>query len=524
MPDTSNTNPVVPESKVVSKKRTKFSFIWLIPLFAAAVGAWIAVNTIRNEGPTITIIFKSAEGLEANKTKILYNGVEVGEINHIRLSEDYQTVIATAKMSPKTEEFLLKDTQFWVVRPQISGATVSGLSTLISGAYIGMEIGRAKEAARKYTALDDAPLEIGGVTGRFYTLKTPQLGSLSKGTPLFFRRLQAGEVESYALDKSGKFLNVVVFVKSPYDQFVRPGTRFWHASGIDLSLSASGLKVQTESMLSILIGGIAFETPAEEQQASPAAANTTFDLFNNRAEAFRPPAFNPHEYKLIFKESLRGLEVGAPVTLNGITIGEVTKIHALYDPQQSEFVAPVTIEVDPERYGVDFVADPTATGMDAETAHQKTIDTFVARGLRAQLKTGSLITGSRYVAMEFFPDAQPVTLDWSQKPLQFPTQPGNLESIESGVAQFVQKLNKVPLEQIGNDLSKTIVGVQTTLTNTDRLLTDANKMFRPGSEFDAQINQTLQQFGGAAQALRVLADYLERHPESLIHGKPGEAK
>src|SRR5215471_21731241 len=169
MPDTSNTNPVVPESKVVSKKRTKFSFIWLIPLFAAAVGAWIAVNTIRNEGPTITIIFKSAEGLEANKTKIRYNGVEIGEVNNIRLSEDYQTVIATAKLSPKTEEFLLKDTQFWVVRPQISGATVSGLSTLISGAYIGMEIGHAKESARNYTALDNAPLEIGGVTGRFFT-------------------------------------------------------------------------------------------------------------------------------------------------------------------------------------------------------------------------------------------------------------------------------------------------------------------------------------------------------------------
>jgi paraquat-inducible protein B len=509
---------------VVSKKRTKFSLIWLIPLFAAAVGSWIAVNTIRNEGPTITIIFKSAEGLEANKTKIRYNGVEIGEINYIRLSDDYQTVIATAKMSPKTEEFLLKDTQFWVVRPQISGATVSGLSTLISGAYIGMEIGHAKESARNFTALDDAPLEIGGVTGRFFTLKAPELRSLSKGTPLFFRRLQAGEVESYELDKSGKFLNVRVFVKSPYDQYVTAGTRFWHASGIDLSLSASGLKVQTESMLSILIGGIAFETPAEGLQSPPAMANATFELWNDREEAFRPPAINPQQYKLIFKESLRGLEPGAPVTLNGITIGEVTKVYAEFDQESFEFIAPVIIQLDPERYGVDFVADRNAAGMDAETAHRKTIETFVARGLRAQLKSGNLLTGSRYVALEFFHDAKPFTLDWSQMPLQFPTQPGNLESIESGVAEFVRKLNKVPLEDIGNDLRKTIVGVQGTLTNTDRLLTDANKMFRPGSEFDAQINNTLQQFGGAAQALRVLADYLERHPESLIHGKSGEAK
>jgi paraquat-inducible protein B len=226
----------------------------------------------------------------------------------------------------------------------------------------------------------------------------------------------------------------------------------------------------------------------------------------------------------VFKESLRGLEAGAPVTLSGITIGEVTKVHAQYDQQTFEFVAPVTIELDPERYGVDFVADLDVAGMDAETVHRKAIETFVARGLRAQLKSGSLITGSRYIALEFFPDAKPVTLDWSQTPLQFPTQPGNLESIETGVAEFIKKLNKVPLEDIGNDLRKTIVGVQTTLTNTDQLLKDANKMVAPGSVLDSQVNQTLQQVGGAAQALRVLADYLERHPESLIHGKPGEAK
>jgi paraquat-inducible protein B len=524
MSDISKNNPVVPESKVVSKKKTRFSLVWLIPIFAAAVGSWIAINTIRNEGPKITIVFKSAEGLEANKTKIRYNGVEVGEITAIRLSEDYQTVIATAKMSPKTEEFLVKDTKFWVVKPQISGANVSGLSTLISGAYLGMEIGRSKESARKFTALVNAPLETGGVKGRFFTLKTPDLRSLGKGTPLFFRHLQAGEVESYELDKSGKYLNVKVFVQSPYDQYVTPDTRFWHASGVDLSLSASGLKLQTESFLSIIIGGIAFETPVEALQAAPAEANTVFNLWNNHAEAFRPAAVNPKEYTLIFKESLRGLEAGAPVTLNGIAIGEVIEIRAQFDQQSFEFVAPVTIQLDPERYGVDFLADHSVAGMDAQTAHRKTLETFVARGLRAQLKTGSLISGSRYVALEFFPDAKPVTMDWSQTPLQFPTQPGSLQSIETDVASFINKLNKVPLEQIGSDLRNTIVGVQTTLTNTDRLLTDANKMFRPGSEFDAQINQTLQQFGGAAQALRVLADYLERHPESLLHGKSGEAK
>ncbi len=239
MSDTQKTNPVVPESKVVSKKRTGFSLIWLIPILAAVVGAWIAINTVRNQGPTITITFKSAEGLEAGKTKIRYNGVEIGEIHAIRLSEDYQSVIATAQMSPRTDEFLVKDTTFWVVRPQISGANISGLSTIISGAYIGMDIGQSKEKGRDFVALKEAPLEVGGVTGSFFTLKTPNLGSVGKGTPLYFRRLQAGEVESYELDKNGKFLNVKVFVQSPYDKFITTDTRFWRVPAAwIISLSA----------------------------------------------------------------------------------------------------------------------------------------------------------------------------------------------------------------------------------------------------------------------------------------------
>lgn len=520
MSDTSKNNPVVPESKIVSKKQTKFSLVWLIPILAAAVGAWIAVNTIRNQGPTITIAFKSAEGLEAGKTKIRYNGVEIGEIHTIRLSEDYQSVIATAQMSPKTEEFLLKDTQFWVVRPQISGANVSGLSTLISGAFIGMEIGQSKEKSRDYIALPEAPLEVGGVTGTFFTLKTPNLGSIGKGTPLYFRRLQAGEVESYELDKSGDFLNVKVFVQSPYDKYVTADTRFWHASGVDLSLTAAGLKVQTESFLSILVGGIAFETPDDGLHPAPPSTNTIFKLFETREAAFRPPPISPQKYKLVFKESLRGLSVGAPVTLSGITIGEVVDIRAQFNPQNDDFVAPVTIQLDPARYGVEFLSDHETTLEE----RRKTLQAFVGRGLRAQLKTGSIISGARYVALEFFPNTPPVTLDWSQLPLELPTRPGSLESIENGISDFVKKLNNVPLEQIGHNLNQTIVGVQGTLTNTDMLLKDANKLIAPGSVLDAQMNSTLQQVGGAAQALRVLADYLERHPESLIHGKPGDAK
>ena len=262
MPDPGNTSPAVPESKAVPRSRTRLSLVWVIPMVAALAGVWIAVTRILSEGPKITIIFQSAEGLEAGKTKIHYNGVDIGTVTTIRLADDHKTVIISAQMAPETDSFLSEDTQFWVVRPRISGSNVTGLGTLISGAYIGLEIGSSKETKRDFVGLEVPPIVTGEVPGRLFKLKTDNLGSLDTGTPIFFRRLQVGQVASYELDPDGKLLTVLVFVRAPYDQYVNPETRFWQASGFDVSLSATGLKVQTQSVLSILIGGIAFETAA----------------------------------------------------------------------------------------------------------------------------------------------------------------------------------------------------------------------------------------------------------------------
>src|SRR6202140_1315668 len=238
MPDRDPPIPSVPDARAVPKKQTRLSAVWLIPILAAALGVWVAVARIRSEGPKITIVFQSAEGLEAGKTKINYRGVDIGTITAIRLTEDHERVIATAQMTPRTEDFLVEDTRLWVVRPRISGANVTGLGTLISGAYIGVEIGSSKEDRRDFVALETPPV-ITGEVGRFFILKTPDLGSLDSGTPIYFRRLQVGQVSSYALDHDGKVLTVKVFVRAPYDQYVNPV----------LSLSASGLKVETQSVL-----------------------------------------------------------------------------------------------------------------------------------------------------------------------------------------------------------------------------------------------------------------------------------
>jgi len=541
MSDSEKPLPHVPQSRAVAKKRTRLSAVWIIPIVAAVAGAWVAVTRIMGEGPKITIVFKSAEGLEAGKTKIEYNGVEVGTLTTVRLSDDHRHVITTAQMEPKTESLLVDDTHFWVVRPRVSGANVSGLGTLLSGAYVGMEIGESQKGKRKFEALETPPVVTTDVAGRYFVLKTPNLGSLDVGTPVFFRRLQVGQIVSYELDKDGSALSLKAFVKAPYDQYVNPDTRFWHASGIDVSLSASGLSVQTQSMLSILIGGVAFETPAADPPLPPAEPNTAFNLFSDRAEAFKPFSRDPQTYVVIFRQSVRGLAPGAPVEFRGIPIGEVTRIDARVDTQTFEFSSPVTIVLDAQRLGVKVEKLPSGT--DLAAVRRKLVDSLVAHGVRAQLQTGNLLTGALFVSFDFFPDAPPATVDWSQTPPRLPTAPGQLEAIEASATSIVKKIDQIPFEAIGNDLQsimkklnqvpikgigddlhKAIGDLDQTLVSGRSTLDNANKLVEPDSALAADLSNTLQEVTRAARSLRVLADYLERHPEALIRGKTEEKK
>jgi paraquat-inducible protein B len=391
-----------------------------------------------------------------------------------------------------------------------------------------MEIGVSKEHKRDFVALETPPVETGEI-GRTFILKTPDLGSLDNGTPVFFRRLQVGEVTSYELDQNGKLLTVKIFVRAPYDQYVNPETRFWHASGIDVSLSATGLKVQTQSVLSILIGGIAFETAATGPVLSPAAANAVFTLYSNRAEAFEPAAQNPQTYELIFNESVRGLAPGAPVEFRGIPIGEVAAVRAQIDLKTFQFSVPVIIHLDPRRLGVNILAQQP--GVDLNTMRRKLIDSLVSHGVRAQLRSGSLLTGALFVAFDFIPGTPPATVDWSQTPARLPTVPGQLEATEATVENIIKKVDKMPLEQIGEnvrqalaDLDLTLVSARGTLVSARGTLEHTDSLTGPNSVQVQQLGNTLQEVSRAARSVRVLADYLERHPEALLRGKKGEAQ
>lgn len=522
MPEQQTPTPPVAAARMVGRRRTRPSLVWIVPALAALVGGWVTVVRILAQGPKITIVFRDAEGLEAGKTKILYRGVEVGILKAIRLTEDHRRVEATAEMQPGTSDVLLDDTQFWVVRPRISGANVSGIGTLISGAYIQMEIGTSPDHRREFVALEEPPVVTRDVPGRQFVLKSSDLGSLDTGTPIYFRRLQVGEVASYELDPDGHALTVRVFVKAPYDQYVTPNTRFWHASGIDVSLSAAGLDVQTQSLLSILIGGIAFATAPNEPVLPPAEPDTVFTLFGDRAAAFKLPARDPQTYTLVFNQSVRGLAAGAPVEFKGIPIGEVTDVQAQFDAETFDFSVRVSLQVDPTRMGVKVLDAPVAAT--SAEVHRQIIDGLVAQGVRAQLRSGNLLTGALYVAFDTFPHAAPVTLDWSHPPVQLPTQPGDLEAAEASVMSIVKKLDQLPLKAIGDDLHKAIVDLDRTLVSARGTLDNADRLIEPGSGLGQELGNTLDEVSRAARGLRVLLDYLERHPESLLRGKPGEGK
>jgi len=526
-----------PRAVAARPSRWRGQFVWLVPIVAVLIGGWLAVQAVLEKGPTITISFATGEGLEAGKTKIKYKNVDIGEIKKVVLSPDHKRVVASAELSRDATNMLVDDTRFWVVRPRISGGTVSGISTLLSGSFVGMDIGTQSAPRRDFVGLESPPVFAAGVPGREFVLKSDDMGSLDVGSPIFFRRLQVGQVTSYALDPDGVGVTFHVFVNAPYDKYVTPDTRFWHASGVDVTLDTSGVKVNTESLVSILIGGLAFQSPPDATDATEAPAQTAFTLFEERAEAMKRHDKIVDTYVLNFKETVRGLNVGAPVDFRGIIVGEVSAIYTSYDPATKRISIPVEIHIFPGRFTSRLASGDKVGRL---TPDRKAFaDYMVAHGLRAQLKTGSLLTGQLFVAVDYFPAATPATIDWNSNPPELPTVPGNLTTLQDSITSLVAKLNKIPIEGISSDLRKTLADAdgllntlntqvapeaRETLSAAREALVSANNAIQPGSALAQSTVDTMRELSRTAASFRALADYLERHPEALIRGKEEEKK
>lgn len=521
---------------VLRKRRTNASLIWLVPILAAIVGASLVVNSWLQAGPSITISFQSAQGLSEGKTPVKYKDVVIGKVEKIRLSGDRSHVLVKVALDKSAKAFATRGTRYWVVRPRIGLGGVSGVDTLFSGAYIGADTGDSSTEEDEFKGLETPPAVTHGEPGKSYTLHADDLGSLDIGSPVYFRRIQVGRVVSYQLDKDGKGVSLAVFIDSPNDRFVNGSTRFWNASGVDVSLGANGLKLNTQSLATVLAGGVAFQDPGAPHDTTPVPDGSSFRLFGDETTAMAPPDGEPHYIRMRFNQSLRGLAVGAPVEFLGVNFGRVVSIRMDYDAKTQRFPLIVGAVVYPDRLGqahTKLEALAKQNGDNADLSHM--IGKLVQHGLRAQARTGNLLTGQLYIALDFLPHAVKANYNPDARPLEIPTAPGSFDKLQEQMADIVDKLDKVPFDRIGNHLDdslasldatlkqvngKTLPSLDDTLHDARRTLGTANDTLSSDSPLQQNMGQTLQELQRTLRSLRVLTDYLGVHPESLLRGRP----
>jgi len=533
---------------VAVKTRSGLSIIWLIPLAAVLIGGWIAYKTMSERGPIITIAFKNAEGIEAGKTKIKYKSIEVGMVKSVQISEDLSHVDLTAELAKGSEAFLREDTLFWVVRPRIGVGEVSGIATFFSGAYIAVDPGEKETTAKSFAGLGQPPIIPADMPGQPFALEASTLGSIDIGSPVYYHQIEAGKVLSYKMDEDGKIVNIEIFVYAPYNKRVQKNSRFWKTSGLDFSLSTEGIKVNTQSMVSLLFGGIAFETPKNFGSVEPAESGHVFTLYESRDDSKESKYKMKQYYVAHFDRSVKGLHPGAPVEFRGMKVGEVSETKLEFHTNSFAFRIPVLIEIEPER--ISIVGDEFKD-------NGKLLDELINKGLRAQLKTGSLLTGQLSIDLKIHPQASSAEIAYENGYPVLPTIPDPWDELTTTVTKLVQSLETFPIEQIGSNLNHTLEGadrlvnssellgalqllnetlretqhlvrtldsqlateVKTTLEQTQKTLSTAESALNSNSPLHHNLITTLQELSAAARSIHLMADYLERHPDALIYGK-----
>jgi paraquat-inducible protein B len=401
-----------------------------------------------------------------------------------------------------------------------------------------MKTGAATLSERQFAGLENPPALSHGPHGRELQLHAARAGSLAMGAPVYFRQFQVGRVIDENLQPDGS-TRVSVFVEAPYDGFVKPETRFWNASGIDVKLGADGLNVQTESLAAVLAGGVAFDDGPTEAISVAASVPGEFTLYKNETEAMAPPDGDPHYVRMRFAQALRGLEVGAPVEFVGVNIGSVVAVDLGYERQNRSFPVIVTAKLYPRRMGQAYEALAAQGKTESVDTLAEFVGTLVNRGLRAQPRSGSLLTGKLYIALDFLPASPRISFDASIRPLELPTVNGTFQELEASIDRLVKKVNDLPLEQIAADLhtdlkdlhetlgdlhGRVLPSAVDTLSALHSTLDSAGRTLDAESPLQRSLAETLSESRSTLQAVRELADYIDRHPDALLRGRRPQKK
>lgn len=551
-----------PEVRVQTGR--SFSIIWVIPIIALLIGGWLTYKAMSEKGPVITISFENADGLEAGKTAIKFKDVEVGKVSKIELKSDLTGVVLTAEMNRDAEPYMKEKTEFWVVRARVAAGEVSGLGTLLSGAYIGCNPSLKGKPVDSFSGLEKPPVMTGGMPGSHFTLKSESLGSLDIGSPIYYRGIKVGQVVGYDFDAAAESIMLKVFINAPYHEKVRENSRFWNASGIDFTMDATGVKMDTQSLVAIMLGGIAFDTILDGKPTGQAKENSSFPLYENR-ERSKEESYAVKKYFLLyFSQSVRGLSKGAPVEIKGIKIGEVINIELQFDKTTENFSIPVLVMIEPARIDALITEEGQVVKgeeMDEEILDEQKTDIssrrtqlLVDKGLRAQLKTGSLLTGQLYVDLDFYPDAVPEKLAIKNGYQVLPTMPTAFAQIVDRADNLLKHIEKIPFEKIGKDVQVAVTDLSALLTelksvsnkiNTetlpkinsetlpriDKSLDELNTTLQgldttlgPESALNYNTSKITDEFLLAIRSLRSLLELLERDPQALLLGKEGDKK
>ena len=546
----------VPEANA---RPTRFSLIWLIPIIVLAIGAYLGWQTVSSQGPTITIEFDSADGLVSGQTQVKHKAVGLGTVEGIELSKDLQQVDVRVRMSARSAPLLTSHAKFWVVRPRLSGLNISGLETLVSGAFIAIDPGPPGGTPEtQFKGLDSPPGIRSDEPGSTFTLTTGSIGSIGQGSPVFFRAVNVGEVLGYKMPVDGRGpISVQVFVKRPYDHFLRKDTRFWDVSGISVVFNGGGLNVQVQSLQALISGGLAFGLPPRRrgEEAAAAPPGTVFDLYPSKEAADSAGYRERFEFVTYLHTSVKGLIVGSPVLLYGLQVGTVTDIGLKIDPKTGEAQVRVAMQIQPERVLPQSEVDRSSMPQSTQA--------LVNRGMRAEVDSANLLTGASVISFVFVQDASPARIAMEGGAIVVPSQAGGLTGITDSLSIVSAKLAALPLEQIGDSLEgllanadgaigspqvrQSLVELNRTMANLEQVSDKANQGLTPllrrlpaiadqlqqtldhanaalasyggGSDFHSTLRQTLNELNGTLRSVRSLADYLKRHPSSLVFGR-----